>query len=442
LLPYPQYRPFSPVFQGLFWPITGGGPPSARHQKGTLFLKKIPVSADNFQGRPSLKIFNSKEHLTMKHGAYCLYKKKTAAGLVWYVRFWDEIKRKYSVVRSTGIRVRGKKGRRRSADDVARDLLDKICFNPSEQTIPQYLDNFWKENSMYARECRLIRKTALSLSYIRMNASLVKHHLREYPGFQRKYLQDLRAGMIRDWMLWEAERGVSSIRINKALQAFRIALHYALTRDEIRHDPFANVLPAAAESAEKGVLTRQEVKKLIEYTPADKYPHLMVLFGLLCGMRLGEVRGVQWEDIRGDELIIRHNWQDLEGLKEPKCGSGRTVPLPRVLKDALGEGGKGFIFPSEVNGGSPVSGGHVRNRFIKELQAIGIPEKEQRLRRLSFHSLRHTFVTLGRMAGISDMAIRALAGHKSPIMMDRYSHAAQVIDLAEAREQMERAIGT
>jgi integrase len=66
---------------------------------------------------------------------------------------------------------------------------------------------------------------------------------------------------------------------------------------------------------------------------------------------------------------------------------------------------------------------------------------EQWRRNLTFHGLRHTFVTLGRLAGISDLEIQALARHKSGAMMERYSHAAQVLDFAAAREKLEKAIG-
>jgi integrase len=378
----------------------------------------------------------------MVHAKYCLYKKKTAGGLIWYVRFWDEQRRKYTVVRSTGIRVRGKKGRRRSADDVAREMLDDIVFNPSEKTIPAYLESFWREDSVYAREWRVLRKAPLSKGYIRMSASLVKHHLKDFLGFQGRYLQDLNAGVIRDWMLWEAERGVSGVRINKALQAFRVAVHYALSRDEIRHDPFKNIVPAAVDTMEKGVLTEKEVRKLYNLETENKDGLLFVLFGL-CGMRIGEVRGVQWADLTDNKIHIRHNWQDGEGLKIPKCKSEGTVPLPQLLKAKLGEPGEGFVFPSRENPEKPVSNGHVRNQFIRILEAIGISYEEQQKRNLSFHSLRHTFVTLGRIAGISDVEIRALARHRTlaitgrtHAMTERYTHTAQVINLAKAGEKL------
>jgi integrase len=115
--------------------------------------------------------------------------------------------------------------------------------------------------------------------------------------------------------------------------------------------------------------------------------------------------------------------------------------------------------------GKPFSKTHLEKALAKELEAIGIPGKwrpepypgkkltaeemklpegyvnEQRRRNLTFHGLRHTFVTLGRLAGISDLEIQALARHKSGAMMERYSHASQVLDFQAAREKLEKAIG-
>jgi integrase len=44
------------------------------------------------------------------------------------------------------------------------------------------------------------------------------------------------------------------------------------------------------------------------------------------------------------------------------------------------------------------------------------------------------------MAGITDLEIQALAGHKDARMMENYSHAAQVLDFGALREKMNAAI--
>ena len=66
-------------------------------------------------------------------------------------------------------------------------------------------------------------------------------------------------------------------------------------------------------------------------------------------------------------------------------------------------------------------------------------ESEHKRRNITLHGLRHSFITFARLAGISDMEVQAMAGHKSITMMERYSHAAQVIDFSEARAKLEAA---
>jgi len=62
------------------------------------------------------------------------------------------------------------------------------------------------------------------------------------------------------------------------------------------------------------------------------------------------------------------------------------------------------------------------NSLIGEPEAIGISAAKQKERNLTFHSLRHSFITLGRSDGISDLDIQAVAGHSTRRMMEHYSH--------------------
>jgi integrase len=181
-------------------------------------------------------------------------------------------------------------------------------------------------------------------------------------------------------------------------------------------------------------------------------------------MRRGEVRGLQWGDISDGVIHIRHNWIKGEGIKVPKCGSARAVPVTASVKsmlDAVYNVSKNtdpqtFVFLLPYAPGTPVTEQYFRHAMDRELTAIGIPgawprwkkEKapegyvdEQKRRNITFHSLRHTFITMSRMAGITDIEIQALAGHKDSRMMENYSHAAQVLDFGALREKMDAAIG-
>jgi integrase len=73
-----------------------------------------------------------------------------------------------------------------------------------------------------------------------------------------------------------------------------------------------------------------------------------------------------------------------------------------------------------------------------DLQAAGIPyvvEGPDGPLYADFHSLRHTYLTLGGRAGIDLRTLQELAGHHSPILTARYSHR-RLYDLAGAVERL------
>ena len=195
-------------------------------------------------------------------------------------------------------------------------------------------------------------------------------------------------------------------------------------------------------------MTKNEVILLLNTPITDQKHRLAVLLGLLCGMRLGEVRGLHWEDFDREAGVIRirHNWQDMEGIKGPKCGSTRDVPLPAVVyeaAEACRDKSPGPLVFGRKDG-KPFCNGYFRLALIAELAGIGVnkviiredgkeivDDSAQRRRNITFHSLRHTFVSLARLAGIGDFQAQALAGHKSAAMMERYSHRERVVEVTE-----------
>jgi integrase len=99
------------------------------------------------------------------------------------------------------------------------------------------------------------------------------------------------------------------------------------------------------------------------------------------------------------------------------------------------DSGKGFVFPGVDD--TPVGATWFKCAFRWAMATIGTDAAQIKARRHTYHGLRHTYITLGRMAGISDLEIQALAGHKSGCMMERYSH---VLNYDKAREKLEQAL--
>jgi integrase len=388
-----------------------------------------------------------------QHAPFTLYKNVSKNETIWYARFWNSDAGRYSVTRSTGVPVMGKKQRRDEALIAAQNMLPSIRFTPSvaDTLFLDYVEQFWTPNSPYVRDRALVAKKPLSVEYIQNNHDDIGRHARPFHRFSGLKLKDLTPGMIQDWMRWAAAGGLSGRRINAVLQAMRIAVRYAVRREDIPRDPFALTGEAAEQPRQKGVLTQDEAARLIQTEYPDPRIRCAVFLGFLCGMRLGEVRGLEWQDIDTVNKIIhiQHNYIDGEGIKAPKCGSTRTVPLTEPVRQALDairsitpySAPDSFVIFTVNTVVRPSCDAFIRNGFIQFLSVSGISAAEQKQRNITFHSLRHTFVTLGRLAGISDFAIQALAGHKSASMMEHYSHAAQVIDFNEARRKLEQAEG-
>ena len=172
---------------------------------------------------------------------FSLYKRHTKQGIIWYARFWDEKAGKYAIKRSTGVLVEGKRERRQEAERKAREMLPTIRFGTdtaADAPFINYLVDFWKPESPYARECALLKKKPLSYYYVHQNAINVLRYIKTFPKFDGLLVRDITSGLIRDWMAWMADRKgaagrmISGRRINAVVQTMRVAVRYAVEREE------------------------------------------------------------------------------------------------------------------------------------------------------------------------------------------------------------------
>jgi integrase len=244
---------------------------------------------------------------------------------------------------------------------------------------------------------------------------------------------------------------ISGRRINAILQGMRVAVRWAVDNEELDSDPFRKLDEAAEEENEKGILTQTELNKLIATPVQDPFSRLAVLLAARCGMRRGEVRGLKWGDIKDGIITIQNNYVNEDGLKSPKIKGGTLVknsspvPLPSDVNDTLElvrqysnyTDETDFVFQSWKHQRKVVSNEYFRSALSRELRSIGIDKETQKSRNITYHGLRHSYVTLGRMSGLNDLEIQTLARQKSKGVMERYSHGKQAIDFIEARKKLE-----
>jgi integrase len=192
-----------------------------------------------------------------------------------------------------------------------------------------------------------------------MNHDDVQRHIAPFPGFAGVTVRGLTKALLKKWMIWYIQPStngakvplliagrntlrrkkdgtvfedkiMSDRRANSVLQSMRVAIRWAVDNEDLAIDPFCRLGEVAENLREKGVLTLEERNTLIAAPISDLRRRLAVLLGCLCSMRRGEVRGLQWSDIEGGLITIRHNYQDKEGVKLPKYNSVRKVPVPAM----------------------------------------------------------------------------------------------------------------
>jgi integrase len=244
--------------------------------------------------------------------------------------------------------------------------------------------------------------------------------------------------------LIEKDRILSSRRANAVIQSVRVAIRWAFDNEKIPADPFYKLGEITDNPKEKSVFTFAERQKLNELPITNNRSRLVLLLGSYCGLRRGEMRGLKWGDIKNGIIDIKHNYVKKEGEKSPKWKSYGKVPLiPAVeellnivYEEAINKTPESYVFESPVRPGIPLSNNFFRDTMKKALSALGITEDQQKERSLSCHNLRHTFVTLSQLSGLSNAEVMALARQKREATFRKYSHVPQVLDFSEARNKI------
>jgi integrase len=166
--------------------------------------------------------------------------------------------------------------------------------------------------------------------------------------------------------------------------------------------------------------TDDEMRKLMEVADRDRY---WVAWRLLAstGLRRGEICGLQWSDIEGENLFVRRT-----RLKTTR--SMRRIPLNRTAREALQlhrlaqneEASRlgltqppAWIITNEV--GKPIDPSLLSKRWRLIVREAGVPA-------YSLHALRHTFATALLARNKSPKVVQDLLGHSSiTVTLDLYT---------------------
>ena len=149
------------------------------------------------------------------------------------------------------------------------------------------------------------------------------------------------------------------------------------------------------------------------------------LCGYFTGLRLGDVCGLRWEAIDLEAGILR--------VQTAKTDTEIVAPLhpdlEKWLRSCRRGIGKAPVFP-DLAGKRTGGAGGLSAQFARLLKKAGIIRKTirsgdgagHRTSNLSYHSLRHSFVSALANEGVAPDVRQRLAGHADAKVHARYTH--------------------
>lgn len=222
----------------------------------------------------------------------------------------------------------------------------------------------------------------------------------------------------------------SSIRV--LMQVLKSCLNQAVEEEILKKNPCHGVKLPKKEMKRESALSlkrQQQLEKAALAYPKER--GLPIIFALRTGLRIGEVSALKWENIDFDNnvIYITHTVQRIQSVTYQKkteiirtaaktISSRRLVPMSKLVRNWLWELKKNhkssYVFSDKESPNEP-------RLIVYHLHQIC---KKEKMTRIHFHQLRHTFATRCVEANADISSISDLLGHSSTQMtLDVYAHS-------------------
>lgn len=247
-----------------------------------------------------------------------------------------------------------------------------------------------------------LKQYTLSPSTIKAYRTVLRCHFDTIKDTQVEKLTDRSVQM---WINTLAQRGLTPKSVSNA---------YGLFLPSIKK--YTTFIPNVSLPQKKVYIHEYpqdyEVEKIVAASKGTvlEIPILLAAFG---GMRMSEILGLKWTDVKEDHIVVQRARIHVEGQfveKTTKSVSGtRLLPLFRPIRTALERTERSGEF---IVHNTPAS---LRKRYSTFLKHLGLPQYR-------FHDLRHHSASVGAKLGIPDDYMKQYIGHSTVNMLKRYQH--------------------
>ena len=233
------------------------------------------------------------------------------------------------------------------------------------------------------------------------------------PFFKEKPLSSITTFDIERYKKFRLGKDTTAGTINRELAVISLLFNKALEWRWLNHKPV--IIKRLKENPGRIIyLTTDQIKKLIEAAKEDQNPHIypFIVIGLETSMRHMEILSILLENIDLDKRVIF--------IPQAKAGA-REQPITRHLVEFLrgyletSKPHQEWLFPSLKPGKGHID--YIEEPFRRVVERAGLDSKQ-----VVPHTLRHTAITHLVQAGVDLPTVKRISGHKTLIMVERYSH--------------------
>jgi integrase len=253
----------------------------------------------------------------------------------------------------------------RKAELVSDDALRIVSFlksmglidvfavaNTGRGAVPfvQFLEKFWNYNESEYIQDKLAHGHRFTHRHTYECQNKIKAEIK--PFFGDKKLNCVTTDDLKKLSRNLADRGLATSTINQILLVCKTPLKWAYNEKIILDNPCLGLTNFSITNKERGILTETEAAAIFAIDWKDKRAYVASLVAATTGARQGECLALRLSDIGKDTMNISYSYSPFDGLKCPKNGHKRVVPLlPEVraalldlLKDNPHSGDDPFVF--------------------------------------------------------------------------------------------------
>lgn len=234
------------------------------------------------------------------------------------------------------------------------------------------------------------------------------------------------------------KENINNTTLKHYFDTLKVSLNQALKWQLISSNPCLAVTPPKKEKKEMQVLNKNQLEILLDFLRESEFQtlYLVVMLAVTCGLRRGEILGLEWSHIDFENKIItvKNNYTKVDNkdmLTIPKTDKSirKIAMLDLAIQELskwqtqqkknkllLGEDYVSNNFVCTWEDGRPVRPDYVTQQFSRVIKRLELPS-------IRFHDLRHTHATMLLLQNVSPKVVSKRLGHSNiSTTYDIYAH--------------------